>query len=375
MHAALRHLLAIGLLAMAPATVACSRKTAEPATVDRSLAPSLAAVRAAKDVGGDERRDDARHGTRRLAGLDTPVFVDGAQVAVLRSGELPVIPSIDLEGGGRRYRVHDYLKGIGVAPESVRSIHFHGNGDRIASLEGSELRRDKDRFVFSFLSGDTGAPLQKWDTDHLKNEFVVHEIRRVTVYVNRPSPAIHPQRQCHVGADGGCSDAIPYATGEAAKGTRVYVDGKMAGFVKRRQVTDAMLVSAAAPEPSDSRYSVVKLLASMGVDPSGIQSVELMAGDDVIARATGDQFATLAPQTYFTLPKHHHGKVKMHVPAEIQANEPGVTNRDALVSAVLVYKSTAPNRRELVAISRDTDLSVQLATIDDAREKLGRGEH
>jgi hypothetical protein len=371
-----RNLIVLGVLASA---AACSKKAPEPTPVATSASPvPTTAAAAAAAVGGDGQLDpnDPKHGTRKLMGLDAPVFVDGAQVAVLRFGEMPAITPVELEGGGKRYKVYDYLKGIGVAPESVKSVHFHGNSDRIASIEGSELRKEKDRFLFSYISGETGTPLQKWDTDHLKNEFVIHEIRRVTIYVKKPSPQIHATKQCHVSADGDCSDAIPYSDGTIAKGTRVYVDGKMVGFVKRRQVTDAMMVGAPAADPSETKYSIAKLISGMGVDPNSMKSVELMAGDDVIARATGEQFIALAPQTNFTLPKHNHGKVRVHVPAELQAKEQNVTDRDALVSAVLLYKSTTPvATRNLVAISEDTDLSVQLAAIDDARGRLGRGEH
>ena len=356
--------------------LACSKKTPEPTAGAKAALPP-AAVAAAAAIGGDGRLDpnDPKHGTRRLIGLDTPVYVDGKQIAVLRAGEIPALTPIELEGGGRRYKIYDYVKGIGVAPESIKSIHLHGNSDRIASLEGSELRKEKDRFQFSFISGDTGTPLQKWDTDNLKNEFVIHEIRRVTIYVNKPSPAIHPQRQCHVGADGKCSDEIPYADGMTAKGTRVYVDGKMVGFVKRRNVGDDMLASAPAADPSETKYSLAKLVASMGVDAAAAGTVEIMAGDDVIARATGDELAALAPRTTFTLPRHNHGKLPLLVPAELQAKGPGVTDREALVSAVLFYEATAPvTKRDLVTISEDTDLSVQLAAIDDARGRLGRGE-
>jgi len=197
----------------------------------------------------------------------------------------------------------------------------------------------------------------------------------MTVYVKKPSAAIHPQKQCHVGADGDCTEAIPYADGVVAKGTRVYLDGKMVGFVKRRQVTDAMIVGTPAAEQSETNYSVAKLLASMDVAPTNIKSIELWAGDDVVGRATGDQMTALAPKTTFTLPKHNHGKVRIRVPAEMQAQKPGVTDHDALVSAVLVYRATTPTAtRDLTAISQDTDMSVQLAAIDDARGKLGRAE-
>jgi hypothetical protein len=61
------------------------------------------------------------------------------------------------------------------------------------------------------------------------------------------------------------------------------------------------------------------------------------------------------------------------VPASIQTQQESVTDRDALVSSVQVYKSTKPSDRELTAISEDTDMSVQVAS-NTARDELGRGE-
>jgi hypothetical protein len=370
----LRRCAIVGVLA---GVVACSKKAPEPTAAPAPVAsPPPAAAKAAEAVGGDGKLDpnDPKHGTRKLMGLDAPVYVDGKQMAVLRFGEMPTMEAIVLEGGAKRFRVYDYLKGVGIDINAIKSIHFHGNNDRIASVEGSELRKEKDRFVFGYVSGDTGTPHQKWDTAGLKNEFSIHEIRRVSVFVKKPAAPISKAKQCHMGADGDCTDAIPYADGNVAKGTRVYLDGKMVGFVKRRQVTDDMRISAAAEDPSETKYSVAKLLAGMGVSPTSIKSVDFVAGDDVVARSSGEQFTTLAAQTYFTLPKHNHGKVRVHVPAEVQAKTPGVADRDALVSSVLLYKDTASTGRDLVAISEDTDLSVQLAAIDDARGKLGRGE-
>jgi hypothetical protein len=369
-----RQTVVIGLLV---GIAACSKKTPEPTAIVTKVPSSAATAKAQAEVSPDGKLDpnDPRHGTRKLMGLDAPVYVDGVQVAVMRAGEMPPIKAIELEGGARRYRMYDYLKGIGISPDAIKAVHFHGNADRISSLEGSELRKEKDRFVFSYLSGDTGAPIQTWTVDHLKNPFVIHEIRRVTVYVKKPVPTIAPAHQCHVGADGDCSEAIPYATGEIAKGTRVYLDGRMMGFVKRRQLGDALILSGTG---EDTRYSVAKLAAQMGVEPSAIQTVEFVAGDDVVARATGEKFTVLASQTYFTLPKHNHGKVRVHVPAEFQApsadGQSGVTDRDGLISSVLLYKDTVPPKRDLVTISEDTDLSVQVAAIDDARARLGRGE-
>lgn len=357
------------------AMVGCSKKTPEPtkavAPVATTAAAKVADDRAPSAQGGDGKLDpnDPSHGKRKLMGLDVGVYVDGVQSAVLRWGDLPAIASENNEG--KRFRLYDYVKAIGVAPESIKSIHIHGNGDRIASIEGAELLKDKGRFLFSFLAGDTGAPISRWDTDGLKNEFVVHEFRKVTIYVKKPVPVIDKARQCHVGADGECTEEVPYASGPEVKGTRIYVDGKMVGFVKRRQLQDSLVMGDT--KDGERKYNVKKLIAQLGVDTNGIKAVELVAGDDIIARAsTGEQFEKLAPEFYFTLPKHNHGKVRVHVPAEIQLRQENAADRDALVSSVQVYKSTKPVDRELTEISADTDMSVQVAA-NTARE-LGRGE-
>jgi hypothetical protein len=364
----------VTIVALSAVAVGCSKKTPEPTKpVAPVAAPVTTAAKATDDrasESGEGKLDpnDPSHGKRKLMGLDVGVYVDGVQASVLRYGDMPSIPSEN--NAGKRFRLYDYVKAIGVAPESIKSIHIHGNGDRIASIEGSELLAGKGRFVFSFLSGDTGAPISRWDTDGMKNEFVVHEFRKVTIYVKKPSPAIDKARQCHLGADGECSDAVPYASGDAVKGTRIYVDGKMVGFVKRRQLQDALIQGET--KDGERKYNVKKLIAQMGVDTDGINAVELIAGDDIIARSSSEQFTKLAPEFYFTLPKHNHGKVRVHVPTEIQLRGESAADRDALVSSVQVYKSTKPAERELTAISEDTDMSVQVAS--NTAQELGRGE-
>lgn len=350
---------------LASVSLACSKK----ATRAPAPAPIAKAVTIDDEPGAKLDPNDPKHGTRKLMNLDAPVYVDGAQVGVLRYGDLAIAPASMLGENTPMYRVYDYVKSLGVAPESMKSVHFHGNNDRISSIEGSELLKEKDRFQFKFSDETTGAALQRWDTEGLKNEFVGHEFRRVTIYVHKAAPAIHPQRRCHLAADGECTDQIPYAQGDAAKGTRVYVDGKMVGFVKRRQVGGSMLLGDNAE--GEHMFSVAKLVASFGVDLTNVKAVELVAGDDVIGRAD-----RLAADLSFTLPKHNHGKVRVHVPASMQAQDVSPTDRDALVSSVVVFKNVTPPRRELSAISEETDLSVQVASVGtDARDGHGRGEN
>src|SRR5262249_54499506 len=156
--------------------LACSKKAPEQ---PRPPSPVVAVMPALPE---------ALHGTRKLRGVDLPVYVDGAQVAVLRYGELPPLPN----RGSRwapSFRLYDDLKAIGVDPERVKEIQVHDFSDRLGTITGSEFTSNKDRFVFHFASGATGSAETGWDTVGLKNLHVVHEMRKLNILVTKDPPA------------------------------------------------------------------------------------------------------------------------------------------------------------------------------------------
>ena len=353
--------LAIVIGILASALGACSKTAPEPPKVGAAArAPAMGVV--IDDRPGAFDPNDA-HGTRKLRNLDAPVYVDGKQVAVLRYGDLAIAPAATLTGGTPIFSLVTYLRSLGLSPAAIRAVHLHGNGDRVGSIEGRELAKQPERFTFTFSSQTTGAALQRWDTEGLKNEFVVHELRKVSVFVARAPAAIHPQRRCHLGADGACTTDVPYREGPELHGTRVYVDGRIVGFAKRRQLTDAMVLGET--EAGERRYALARFVAGFGVEPARIKHVEIVAGDDVVGRAGPAEWASLSPELYFTLPRHNHGKVRVHVPFTMQTSEAPAADRDALATSILVYTGDPPTTRPLSAISEDTDLAVQLASNAD----------
>ncbi len=335
----------------------CSKKAPEPTAVKGQPAAAVQAEEQAKSESAGPAA--AGHGSRKLKGIDVPVYVDGEQKSVLRFGELPNVKQYGAEFDPE-FRLADYLKEIGVAPESVKSVYLFDQTNRIASIEGKELNADRARFVFHFTSGNTGNAETVWDTTGLKNTFIVHEIRRVSVFVNKAAPAIDPQRQCILNASHDCEEKMPYASVDPAKGTRVYMDGHLVGVVKRRLIGDDLVLGTT--EHGERKLSVAKLAASFGVDPQTVKSVELVSGDDLVARGDAATWSKYAHDMYFTLPEHQHGKVRVHVPADMQAKDGAAQDRDALVTSVLLHKSTSVPNREVVAISEATDLSAQLAS-------------
>lgn len=345
---------------------ACSKKA--PAV--GAQAQAATAKGGQGDGNGNQNPADGVHGTRKMKGIDVPVFVDGSEVAVLRYGELPAIDNVGTSHS-EAFRVSDYVRGVGVAPESIKSIYFYDGTNRVGSIEGSELATGKDRFKFHFASGDAGNAETLWDTVGLKNQFIVHEIRKVVIFVAKAPPSIDKKKQCVLAQDGNCSEDVPYAPSpELAKGTRIYVDGKMVGYVKRRMLSNSTIVGTSSS--GDDKYSLAKFMTSLGVDNAKVQSVDLVAGDDVIARADASEWAKDNAGLTFTLQKHEHGKGHMHVPAAMQAKGASA-DKDAMATAVLVRVAAPASKRDVVAISDETEMSAKLASNDSKDEAAGTG--
>ncbi len=338
--------------ALAGVACGCSRKPVQ-ATLPANV-PAAASAAPANAGVGNGAKAEAPHGSRKKKNVDVPVMIDGALVGTLRFGELP--PGLQAQkkladrdkanAPVRYYRIADYLKSVGVSLERVRSVHARGNLARIASVEGDELRREPGRFVFDFLEGTTGIAKTGWDTTGLRNTFRIDEIRELLVYVDRESPVVDAKRSCYLEGSA-CSEKIPYAEAELApgKGTRVYLDGKLVGQVKRRRLTDDLVVGTT--ESGSPKFALAKLLSSVGVDLSRAKLVELVAGDDVIGRGGAGPAAELT----FVLPKHQSGRVLVSVPSAWQSTSiPARGARDSEVTAVLVFSSKESRKRDLTPI-------------------------
>ncbi len=346
---------------------ACSKKTPAEGAKAQTAAASLGGQ---GDGNGKGAPPDGVHGTRKMKGIDVPVFLDGSEIAVLRYGEMPAVDNVGTPHS-EAFRVSDYLRGIGVAPETVKSVYFYDGTNRIGSIEGSELAQGRDRFKFHFASGDAGNAETLWDTVGLKNAFIVHEIRKMVIFVAKAPPAIDKKLQCIVAQDGHCSEDVPYAPSpELAKGTRIYLDGKMVGFVKRRMLSNATIVGKTST--GDDQYSLAKFMSSLGIDNAKVQSVDLVAGDDIVARADASEWTKDGASVTFTLQKHEHGKGHMHVPAAMQAKGASA-DKDAMATAVLVHVTSPASHRDVVAISDETEMSAKLASNESTDEAAGIG--
>jgi hypothetical protein len=340
------------VFATALAATGCSRNSVSRSSLASQPANVTSQV---TDQSAPDKADEKEgpHGSRKQKDVDVPVYVDGKPIATLRYGELPA----SLEGrvlsdhptaGARYYRIRDYLAANGVDPARVRTIHLRGNGNRISSLDGDELARDPARFVFDFMEKDTGIARLRWDTTGLRNTFRIEEIRGLFVYVDKPVPALAGSRSCYV-VDGDCSETVPYADGEFGKGTRVYLDGKLVGQVKRRRLTDDLIVGR--DDEKRDRFDLAKFLQSVGVDVVHAARVELVAGDALVGRGAGSDLLRPDRRATFVLPAHQHGRVLLSIPNSWTGEEDATVSRETQVTAVLIYRSAVPTKRSLTRLS------------------------
>jgi hypothetical protein len=371
----------------------------EASTATSDAATSDAATNAPSNA--DAASPPSDHGTRKMQQTDTPVYVDGSLRGVLRYGELPDIASYGAKVAPR-FRFASYLQKIGVSLANIQRVDVFDQRDRVGSIEGDELRKRQDRFLFRFLAGQSGRVATAFDTVGMKNTYVVHEIRALAVYVNSAAPRLILDRQCLSRDGANCDRSLPTLNDEQSKqwlrSTRIYLDGRLIGGLKRRAVQETWrrgeasdgsplfavepwLRATLAEVPPEALATPSSLPAKAGEpkaihqkDATGrhafttatgfgaVRRVELVAFDALVGAG-----ATFANESLrFALIPHGHGKIAMELPPSWQlTSEPPNPDR-ALVTAILLW-STAPKDRPTlptIAVSEASERGAGLADVD-----------
>jgi hypothetical protein len=128
---------------------------------------------------------------------------------------------------------------------------------------------------------------------------------------------------------------MAYEPADANSGTRLYVDGTLVGAVKRKKLTNDILVSK---DDETSRFSLMGFASKLGVDTKHAKAVDLLAADDVIAHMATDKDDT-ARSTSFRVPQRNQGKIVVDLPEGA-----------AKVSAVQIYVKTKPPVRTVTKL-------------------------
>ena len=285
---------------------------------------------------------EGEHGAGKKGGgrfKESTVYVDGQAKGILRYSELPsslkpfTLPELDDLNVARYYRLGEYLKAIGVDFAKVHEMQIYGSHDRIAIITGEELRTIGDKLIFDFTQQTGGKPRARWSQMHtLPHRPMVDVIMNISIYVEKPAPTM---AHGDMWIDGKIVDeAVPYVGDGVPKGTRIYADGKLDGWVRRKQLPAKVV--AAGSEPGHTQFSTDAFLAYVGADARNVRAIDFFDGDELLARVDGKTWAKSKGEYVFELPQRSHGQVKEFFPGD----------KSSRVTSIQLYVHTTPPARQ-----------------------------
>jgi hypothetical protein len=266
----------LGLLA-----AGCTAKPAEPpAPAPAAPAPAPAATNGKKDWVPSEFKDTWR---------DPVAYVDGTPVGVLVPDELPRPLALTASGDELRFTVAAYLEAIGLPASRLKAVHVYADPTHVRALDvhglaGAELRAPRQG----------GKPVL--DTDR---------VAALCVYVKKKPPELRPDGTVWL-AGQAVGKSIPYFGPPRRGGVRVYLDGRLAAWIKRNRLPEEALIPD-SDEAGDPRWSLFDFLAGERVPVSRIQSAETAGG-----APTPLDRAALASASFSMVPQQR-GEIRLHV--------------------------------------------------------------
>jgi len=199
--------------------------------------------------------------------------------------------------------------------------------------------------LFAFNQATRGKPRMEWPDADIDVNTRIDTIAAMAVYIDKSPPKVMMSLRGPYLAfeEGKPLDSVAYApTEKIVQGTRAYVDGKLVASVKRKTIPDAFVVPGSTP----ARFRLVDYVESLGVSFKGARAVELVDGDDVLARVDAATWASVAPDLEFSLGQGSQG----HIVVDLSKLRNGAS-APARVSALLVFRSMSPRTDKLVALS------------------------
>jgi hypothetical protein len=312
-----------------PSLVAACSERAQPSELVEQNASSAAsaplsgqpveASKSATPAGGDGQGGGG--GKKRFG--DSSAYLDGVPLGVLRYFELPprLKPFPYPLANGRnaeRYRVAEYLEAVGVDLAKVEAVHFVGGRNRTAIIRGDELRKTQKVLAFSFTRETAGKARMHWPPG-IDTNTTIDAIVHLLVYVAKAPPSYDSRKKAFFDDKGVRFEGVPYSDpANQIRGTRVYLDGRFAGSVKRKRINDEVL--SASYTPAKPLYSLEKYLASVGGEPARGKAFVLVQGDSVTLRLDGAEWSKYLKNIDFALSKGSEGRVVVLAPGTGRAH-------------------------------------------------------
>jgi hypothetical protein len=301
-----------------------------PLEADDELSLSGDDDEAGRDGGGDGSGNGRRRpgGQKKKRFGQSPLYVDGVPIAVVAYGELPPwLPThwVTLNDGRKvvRFVMADYLSALGVPLRRVQSLHLHGGRGRVGIIPGDELRRVKDRLLFSFTQGDQGKMRMHWTGDIGVSDSI-DKVRAVAVYVDRKPPRWDRGQWGLVDDEGVKFEGIPYAEAPLRGGVRVYLDGRIAHVLKRNRTFERKVEPTRFADGVPV-FRMFEYLGEVGVDAKRVVAIELLDENRVAHRLEGPALAAERRTLEISAPPQSSGHVRIELGPEAARRSVGVT--------------------------------------------------
>jgi hypothetical protein len=184
---------------------------------------------------------------------------------------------------------------------------------------------------------------------------MVDIIMSIAIYAEKTPPAYEHGELRLNGQE--IDDPIPYVGDGVPKGTRVYVDGKLDGWVRRKALPNKLI---APGSEGHAKFSTDAFLGYVGADTHAVKAVDFFDGDTMLARVDGKTWSHDKGDYVFELPNRSHGQVKQLFPGD----------RSSRITSVQLYVHTTPPARQ-----PDPEAFVpQAGGSDDSQNGGGNGD-
>lgn len=174
---------------------------------------------------------------------EAAVFIDGVQVGVLAWEELP--RSLRRDEPTPRVTLAEYLKALGHVPRRVREVHAYADAAHATRFGAAELKS----LALTFSSREADAPPALG---------ALERVAAIAVYAKKRAPKVHDDGTVWEGTQQ-LTGTIPYFGPPRRGGVRVYLDGKLAAWIKRNRLPDEALVEGSA-EAGQPRWDLFAFL-------------------------------------------------------------------------------------------------------------------
>jgi len=254
------------------------------------------------------------------------IYLDGKPIAILRYGEVPAKTKVSwyrLSTGKqvRRFRLADYIEGLGIKLSELSAVHIYGGPYRFAVFNGKQMNKHRKLIEFSFSQETGGKVRMHWGAGVPTND-ALDKIANVALYKKRKAPVFSRERNV-LELDGVATNDVPYVNeDERLNGVRVYLDGRLVHNIRRNE-----LEASSQSRRKESGWPLQAYLQSHQIQLGSRtpKSVDLVAGDELAERVASDRFGELT-----------------FVPLANSGGKIHINGLERDISAIMLYDRQAP---------------------------------